>query len=139
MESGSEGSAIVLKLSDGEDLVESLKKCVTDKGIKAAMVLSGIGMLREFELGYFDGKGYRNQFYADPWELVGLHGSITTEGGIIVHIHAAVAGKDHRLVGGHVQKAKVNVVNEIILLRLDSLKLARKPDPASGLNLLSVR
>jgi len=104
--------------------------------LKGAVVLSGIGMLRDFEIGYFNGKKYKNETYREPHELVSLHGSVSTEGGLVIHLHAALAGKDHKLIGGHLHKAAVCVVNEIVLGAVEEARMARIPDPATGLKLL---
>jgi hypothetical protein len=125
-----------LKLADGEDLFESLKACAAESGIRSAIVLTGIGMLKEFELGYFDGRAYRNEAHSEARELVALHGSITTEGGFVAHLHAALAGPDHGLVGGHLHKAKVCVVNEITILRIDGSAMTRVTDENTNLKLL---
>jgi predicted DNA-binding protein with PD1-like motif len=139
LETAIDGNLIIAKLDDGEDLFEGIKSILAWHSVKSAVVLTGIGMLTNFELGYFVGKSYRNNFYSEPHELVALHGSVTTKGETVVHLHAALAGPEHRLVGGHLQKATVKVVNEIALLKIEGFEMSRKADPTTGLKLLTVR
>ncbi|MBI5001719.1 MAG: DUF296 domain-containing protein [Euryarchaeota archaeon] len=136
MESAREGCHIILKLGDGEDVFNSLEIILEQYRLKGALVLSGIGMLRDFEIGYFDGKKYQNEAHEEPHELVSLHGSISTEGGLVIHLHAALAGKDHSLIGGHLHKATACIVNEIVLSAVEETRMERAPDPSTGLKLL---
>ncbi|MEW5936898.1 MAG: PPC domain-containing DNA-binding protein [Candidatus Thermoplasmatota archaeon] len=138
MQVAHEGAHLLLRLESGEDLFASLKLAVERESPRGALVLSGIGMLRNFELGYFDGKEYRTKVYEEAHELIALHGSITTMGETIIHLHAALASPRHELVGGHLQKGEAWVVNEIVLLRVEHAEMSRERD-ATGLRLLSLR
>lgn len=138
MHGKSEENFIVLKLDDGEDLFDCLERAVADYGIKSAMIVSGIGMLADFELGFFRDGEYEWVFYDMPHELVAMHGSISTLGGIVIHIHAGLADSNHRLVGGHLKSAKVRVLNEILLLKLDNMEFERVLNPSTGLKELKI-
>ena len=139
MQSAIENNVIVARAGDGEDLFEAISSALDAHDAKSAIVLSGIGMLDDFELGYFNGKEYMNEFFAKPRELVGLHGSVTTADRKVIHLHAALAGEDHKVVGGHLQRASVRVVCELTMLKIEGIEMTRQPDQATGLNLLSVR
>jgi len=140
MQSAIENNVIVVRADDGEDLFAAISSALDAHGAKSAIVLSGIGMLDDFELGYFNGKDYMNEFFPKPRELVGLHGSVTTdEDRKVIHLHAALAGEDHKVVGGHLQRALVCVVCEITMLKIEKIDMSREMDSRSGLKLLRVR
>lgn len=133
-----EGKFIVLKLDEGEDLFGCLENAIEEYGIKSAMIVSGIGMLGDFEIGFFKNGEYDWMFHEGPFELVALHGSISTKGETMIHIHAALAGPDHKLIGGHLKRGKVMVLNEILLLKLDEMEFGRVLNEKSGLKELKI-
>ncbi len=138
MKSGENKSLIVVKLEDGEDLFESLSTVIGKHGIESGIVLTGIGMLRNFVLGYFDGEVYHKKEFKDACELVSLQGSITTEKETVIHLHASLAEESNNVVGGHLFQAEVCMLNEIVLRRLNDLTLIRKENPVTGLKELDI-
>ncbi len=138
MKSGEDGSLIVAKLDDGEDLFSSLEEIIEKHEIRSGVVLSGIGMLRDFVLGYFDGKEYQKREFKDPCELVSLQGSITTEEGTVIHLHTSLADENRNVIGGHLFQAEVCSLNEITIRKLDELNLTRKLNPETGLKELDL-
>lgn len=135
MEFKTEANFILVKLEDGEDLLDELENVARQANLLAGMIISGIGMLRNLELGYFNGKNYIRRKFKGPMELVALHGTIA-EGGI--HLHCGLADKENKLYGGHLFKAQVSVANEILILKLESIKLKRGFDKKLGLKVLKV-
>ncbi len=137
MKSRMKGNILMVRLEDGEDLMSSLEKALKANDVSSGIILTGIGMLRDFEIGYYDGKEYRRKKIETPHELVALHGSIASEPeGMRFHIHTALANPEHRIIGGHLFKATVGVVNEISILVLDNIGLVRNRDERTGLMLL---
>jgi predicted DNA-binding protein with PD1-like motif len=142
MQSGIENNLIICKLQNNEDLFESLNYLIKKYNINSGLILTGIGMLKEFELGYFDPGGYKTKFFQEPHELISLSGSIAinkedpTE--VILHVHCSVADRENQLWGGHLHKAKVNVVNEITIFKLEELQLNRIKNDSTGLMELNV-
>lgn len=130
-----EDGSIVVKLKDGEDFFESLKEKVHTYELQSGLILSGIGMLRELTLGYFMGKGrYNKMNVTHPVELTSMQGNIAmAEEGIVFHIHVTGATKEGKVVGGHLISAIVNVVNEIVILKLDRIRLKRILNQKTGL------
>jgi len=125
MEIRKEGNIIVAKFVDGE-IIENVKRLVEKESIDSAIILSGIGMLKNVEIGYFSGKEYKIEKIEEPVELVSLQGNIGRGDEIICHFHIAVAGENHELKGGHLLKGEVKVVNEIAILKLREIKIKRK-------------
>lgn len=138
MHGNEENGFIALKLDSGEDFYQALNKAIDEFEIESGYILTGIGMLRDVEIGYFDGEKYLNQHLEKPHELVSMQGSISTIGETIIHIHCSLAGPDHRIVGGHLNRGTVNVINEILIKRLDDIKLRRKLNPDTGLKELFI-
>ena len=105
MQLKSEADRLIIKLSDGEALLLSLQKALTASNTKALSIDFGIGMLRDFTIGFFNGREYEKKTIAQPMELVALHGIVANDS---AHLHCAVAGWDHTLLGGHLFEATVN-------------------------------
>lgn len=134
MQLKTESNIVIVKLDDGEDFFESIERIVKECDISSGMVLSGIGQLKNFELGYFDGKKYVKKTFKKPMELVSMQGSIAET----FHIHCALADEKQRIYGGHLFKGIVSVVNEIMILKLNKTKLKREEDKKTGLKTLKI-
>ncbi len=132
-----EGNVLVMRLDDGEDLFQSLEAALQMNSVTSGVILTGIGMLRDFEIGYYNGKDYEKKRREEPHELVALHGSIASgPENLRLHLHAALASPEHEIIGGHLFGGKVCVVNEITVLALDNIGLVRTRDERTGLMLL---
>lgn len=138
MKSSEEKNLIVAKLDDGEDLFGALREIIRKHAIGSGLVLSGIGMLRNFVLGYYDGTEYQKMNFKDPCELLSLQGSITTEGETIIHLHTSLADENSNVIGGHLFQAEVCSLNEVVIQKLDELALTRKLNPKTGLKELNI-
>ncbi len=135
---GPKGNLIMVKLSDGEDVFSCLQEVASARKVESGAILFGIGMLKDFEIGFFGPDGYVKHAYADRHELLALHGSIASRAEPKFHIHVAVAAPDHSVHGGHLFRAKACVVNEICLARFNSIRLDRRLNPATTLAELQV-
>ncbi|MCK5024401.1 MAG: DUF296 domain-containing protein [Thermoplasmata archaeon] len=133
-----ENGFVALKLNHDEDLFQCLHKAIIDFNIKSGYVLMGIGMLRDAEIGYFDGTKYFTKHLAEPHELVSMQGNISSKDEIIIHIHCSLADHDHSLVGGHLNKGIVNIINEIFIKKVDEIELGRKLNSETGLKELYI-
>jgi len=117
----------ILRLDNGEDIIESILKSVRDSR-STMMVCAGLGMITDFELGYFDNGNYISKSYPEPHELLSIQGVISGYGEHRVHIHVSVADREHRMFGGHLLRGKVWMTNEIGILRLDGVRSTREYD-----------
>jgi predicted DNA-binding protein with PD1-like motif len=112
-----------VRLEDGEELIPSLLALGIDSGI----ILNGVGMLRELELGYWNGKSYDIKRIDEPVELLSLQGNFARKGEeCILHCHTTVAKQSGTALGGHVISAIVNNTAEIFIHRLSGITLERK-------------
>jgi predicted DNA-binding protein with PD1-like motif len=123
------GSTVVVRCVDGERLPDAL----LGLGLPAAGLVTGIGMLRDLVLGYWDGKKYVEERIGEPVELLALQGNLGDEGGKpVLHAHVTAGLLGGEAIGGHLLSATVHNTAEIVLLRLPGVRLARRRD-ATGL------
>jgi predicted DNA-binding protein with PD1-like motif len=137
MESAKIRELVMLRLDHGEDILESIKFATKDEK-DTMLIMTGLGMISDFELGYFDRGTYLTRSFAEPHELLALQGSVSSDGDNRLHVHATVADKDHRAFGGHLMKGKVWMSNEIGLVRLDGVRSERIVDPAKKVGILHI-
>lgn len=138
MQALSDGTRWMLRLDQGQDLFATLGGFARDHGIRAAVVVSGIGMLKDATIGYWNGSEYVQKPLPEPHELVGLHGSLAEADGPSVHLHAALSAPDHSLVGGHLMRGTVWVLNEILVDTFPGRSWARPMDETLGLRKLDL-
>jgi predicted DNA-binding protein with PD1-like motif len=129
---------VVIRLHEGEDFFPTLRKALEKVDLRYGVILTGVGMLKDFELGWFEHAtmGYKKQGFATPHELVAMSGTIAVAEGmepaVMPHVHVALAGPDMTLVGGHLWKATVTVLNEISIERVTK-EIVRRHNPNTGL------
>ena len=128
MEIQQEKNVVVAKFSQGE-VLRNIQDLMNKQGFDAAVILSGIGMLKNAVIGYFDGEKYIEEHLEIPVELVSMQGNIGRETHtqeIVCHLHVALADHTHIVKGGHLLKGEVWVVNEIVLQILEKIQIIRK-------------
>ncbi len=135
MESFSNGDKAFLRLDHGEDVLASIA-ALAESERSTMVIVAGLGMISEFELGYFDRGTYIKKYFEEAHELLSLQGSVSTEGEPRIHVHVTVADKSHAAFGGHLLRGKAWMSNEIALLRLEGLRSARVVDPEKKVGIL---
>jgi len=139
MQSMREGSRWVLRLDDGQDLFGALTEFAEREGVTAGAVLFGIGMFRRAAFGYWNGSEYVAHELSVPHEVVALHGTIArADGRPSIHLHGAVAGPDHRLLGGHLLRATVGMLQEVVLETFPGRAFGRPLVESFGLRMLDL-
>jgi predicted DNA-binding protein with PD1-like motif len=135
MQTEEKDNLIFVRLFPGEDVFDSLRKVCEKYDVETAVVLSGLGQLGSFELGFFKEKGnYLPESFIEPHELLSLTGNISRqEEGYNFHLHASFSNMQKQVVGGHFIKGVVSVTGEIVLLKTD-LKVTRKIEDETGLS-----
>jgi predicted DNA-binding protein with PD1-like motif len=134
MQSKIQNDLIFIRLFTDEDLYENLKIVCKKYQIQSAVVLSGIGQLKNFELGFLKEKGnYTPQKFSNPYELLNLSGIVSEQNGEYkFHFHAILGGEDKKVIGGHLINGIVETTNEIVLMKSDA-KIIRRLEKSSGL------
>jgi len=139
MQAVKHGDRFVLRLDDGQDLFEALTRFAQKEDVRAGAVVFGIGMFRTATLGYWDGTAYRPHELTTPHEVVALHGTIArADGNPSVHLHTAVAGPDHRVVGGHLIRATVGILQEVVVESFPGRTFGRPMSESFGLRILDL-
>jgi hypothetical protein len=120
---------LALRLGHGENLHEAIAKACGEYGCDSAVVLSGVGMLRSVEFGWFTGSEYLRSALPDTFELASLSGDVSLKEGILYpHLHVVLNRKDHSVVAGHLLGATVDHNLEIFLKPLTTVRLDREFD-----------
>jgi predicted DNA-binding protein with PD1-like motif len=120
------GEDLILRMTDGEDLVGGLLGLL----VNGAVITSGIGMIREARLGYWNGHEYEEHAVSEPVELLSMQGNIAVhDGKPIVHCHVSVARRDGAVMGGHLLAATVANTAEVALRLLVAITLERRTEP----------
>lgn len=129
-----DGDTWFLQFGPGVPLHEAYRGFAREHGIRAAVVTAGIGMLKDPELGFFDGTQYHKTRLQGAFELISTQGNIALlDGQPFTHLHVSVAGADHVARAGHLFDGAVHVAHEGAVRVLPSVELRRERDPATQL------
>lgn len=122
MEIGNWESDAFIRLDPGEEIHTALQEVANDVGCHSAVVTSGIGRVRNVDIGYLDTEGiYQRIVLKGPVELLSMQGNIATlDGEPFTHLHVVVSDNDHAVHGGHLFSATIHVTGEIHLRILDN-------------------
>jgi len=123
-----EGNLIVFRFEDGKDVIESLRRVTKKHQIQSGVILSGIGMLRDFEISFYSREkmGYVTSKFNEPVELLSFSGNISIRNNkTFFHLHVALAKEDTSAIGGHLEKAMVHNTLEGVIMKLSKIKLTR--------------
>jgi predicted DNA-binding protein with PD1-like motif len=139
MKSKEEENIIFVKLFTNEKIFEKLNEVCSIHNIKTAVIISGIGQLKNFKIGYFKEKGnYLTQSFHSPYELLSLNGNICKNNDdYIMHLHVVLGDKNKNTIGGHLIEGMVEVTNEIIILK-SNLEVNRIKEESTGLMSLNL-
>ncbi len=137
METSRKGPVVLLRLNHDEDIVASIEKAV-ERERYTMLVMTGLGMIHQFELGYFDEGRYLSKFFKEPHELLSLQGTVSSEGEPRIHLHATVSTTKHRALGGHLIRGRAWMSNEIGLVRLEGGFSKRTLDPKKKVSILHI-
>jgi predicted DNA-binding protein with PD1-like motif len=134
MQSKEKDHLIFIRLFPKEDVFEKIQEACEKHHVISAVVLSGIGQLHQFSLGYFKKKGeYVPMDFNEPYELVSLSGLINKQNSSYeFHLHASFGDEQKNTVSGHFIKGEVSVTAEIVLQKT-LIELRRKVEDETGL------
>ena len=138
LKTSSTGSFNFIKLDKEEELIQSLVQFALDSG-KHTGFITGIGVLKDVELGYFDveKKKYDVKSFKGEYELLSMMGNIAlTDGKPLPHVHVVLSGEDFKAFGGHLVRGYVGVTCEMVMAAVD-IRIERIYDSETGLKLLT--
>ncbi|HEV8617578.1 MAG TPA: PPC domain-containing DNA-binding protein [Methylomirabilota bacterium] len=132
------GSIVVARLAYGEDLLASLQDICRREKIRNGVIVTGFGSLTDIAVTGVVGPAFPpRRFYKRTHprgvEILAISGVIAD-----YHVHAhLVLGTRARAFGGHLEPGCVVLsLAEIVIMRVDGVKLARRLDPGTGQKLL---
>lgn len=133
------GSQYIVRLDAGERIVETLK-ALCERDAIGGGYFHALGAVGEAEIGHFDPTANEYDWVRleGPYEIVSLHGNITTvDGKPFLHAHIALADNAAAVRGGHLKEAVVSVTCEVALVRFRD-EIGRMKDEANGLAKLAL-
>ncbi len=127
--------SITGRFDEGQDLHEAYKELAREQDVTAGIVVSGIGMLQDPELGYFVGDGeYDRHTLEGNYELLSTQGNLAQhDGEPFTHLHVVLGDQEHNALGGHLFTGTIKVAHEFNVKILPHGSLQRRDDPNSGL------
>jgi predicted DNA-binding protein with PD1-like motif len=137
MEIARKGDILMLRLDHGEDILASVLKGVEGER-STLLITTGLGMIHDFELGYFDNGNYIKARFKESFELLSMQGSVASDGEPRIHIHVTVADKEHRAFGGHLMAGKAWMSNEIGMIRIAGHRSRREFNPEKNVGILHI-
>jgi predicted DNA-binding protein with PD1-like motif len=137
LEKSRKDNVLLIRLSDGDDLEDSLRNALKEENVTSGVVIGGVGMVRNAALSFYVGKGeYETVPVEGAAELCALSGNVSTlDGEVVIHLHAVVGRPGGGALAGHLSKGRVNMTAEIAILIVRQ-RLVRTSDPQTGLRLL---
>jgi predicted DNA-binding protein with PD1-like motif len=130
MELVGNGTALFVRVDPGEQLVASLLKASTDLGVRAAAIVSGVGMLSSVKLGFFEEEldDYVARGLPGIFDVSVITGNVVArDDKLVAHIHAVMNDPSHVTYSGHVIEAICHITMELFLstsrLELERVKL----------------
>lgn len=118
-----------VRLDPGELLIKTLTDLAAQKQIRTAFLCTGVGMLTDPSLGFFDVEkdNYDIKVLPGLFDLNAVQGNITwTKEGPVPHVHLMFNDRSFRTFGGHLMEAKCHITMELLLVRSDGLDLRRE-------------
>ena len=110
------GRDVFVRLDVGDEMHASIRE-LSEHGISAAAITSGIGRIRNTVIGYLDADGvYQKEVLEASVELLSAQGNLAPgPDGAFTHIHIVASDDDHAVHGGHLFEATVEVTAEMHL------------------------
>jgi predicted DNA-binding protein with PD1-like motif len=127
-----------LRLARGEEIIAALRQFCLATGIRAGAV-EGIGAVDYAEIGIYDvaERRYVKQVLEGPMEVTALLGNLSADpqGAPYLHLHITLAQQDLRVVGGHLNAARISGTGELFIRPYDGAIGRRTDEAETGLNL----
>lgn len=125
----------VLRLVPGDDPKIKLQSFVSEKKIRAAIILSAVGSLTKAVIRFADDAS--STTLTGHFEIVSLSGTLGSTSGS--HIHVSVSDKTGKTLGGHLMDgSKVYTTLEVAVGAVNEVEFKREHDPASTYDELKV-
>jgi hypothetical protein len=139
---GGTGRVLVLRLRSGSDLLPVLEEIIQEKGFKAGVILSAVGLLQSARLRNckslpenfpITDQNRSFQQIEVPLEILSMSGNISmADGKPLVHSHVTlsyVEDESIHVIGGHlIEGCIVHGFAEIIIMEITDIDMIKKYD-----------
>ncbi len=140
---GRPGRVIVMRLSEGEDLYESIETVAKKEDIRAAAVLITGGFRKaNVVVGPKREKPKIEPLFKEfsgPGEVLGVGTIYSDDEGPKMHMHTAIGKGDETLIGCPRGGAKVFLILEVTIIEIEGISATRKLDESTGFKLLKLQ
>ena len=130
------GNTIVARIDRGEEILAAVREIAGAEHIQLASV-SALGATNDFTVGVYnvDEKQYHANDFKGNFEIVSLIGTINTmDGEFYTHLHMSAGDEKGQVFGGHLNRAVVSAVCEMVITVIDGV-VDRRFSEEIGLNL----
>ena len=130
------GNTIVARIDRGEEILAAVREIAGAEHIQLASV-SALGATNDFTVGVYnvDEKQYHANDFKGNFEIVSLTGTINTmDGEFYTHLHISAGDEKGQVFGGHLNRAVVSAVCEMVITVIDGV-VDRRFSEEIGLNL----
>ncbi len=130
------GNTIVARIDRGEEILAAIREIAGAEHIQLASV-SALGATNDFTVGVYnvDEKQYHANDFKGNFEIVSLTGTINTmDGEFYTHLHMSAGNEKGQVFGGHLNRAVVSAVCEMVITVIDGV-VDRRFSEEIGLNL----
>lgn len=119
-----------IRLTRGDDLMESIRRVCREKNIRAGVILSGVGCILRGRVR--DASGVNIREIAEHCEIVSLNGTVSAKR---CHVHIALSKEDLGTIGGHLcTGCIVNTTCELVIGELPGIGYDVEYDAETGYN-----
>lgn len=130
------GNTIVARIDRGEEILTALQEIAAAEDIRLASI-SALGATNDFTVGVYnvDEKQYHANDFKGNFEIVSLTGTVSTmDGEFYAHLHMSAGDEKGQVFGGHLNRAVVSAVCEMVITVIDGV-VDRRFSEEIGLNL----
>jgi uncharacterized protein len=115
----------VLRLTPGQDVRSKLEEFVTEKKMKAALVISAVGSLNTASIRFSNQD--KPSVLKGHFEIVSLSGTLSSTGGS--HLHISISDEQGKTLGGHLTEgSKIFTTLEVAIGELNDVEFTRVSD-----------
>ena len=130
------GNTVVARIDRGEEILAAVREIAGAEHIQLASV-SALGATNDFTVGVYnvDEKQYHANDFKGNFEIVSLTGTVNTmDGEFYTHLHMSAGDEKGQVFGGHLNRAVVSAVCEMVITVIDGV-VDRRFSEEIGLNL----
>lgn len=128
---------VAKRLREGQDLFIAIERVAKDEAIKAGVVLSAVGSLKESKIRVPVINGKVNYISPSNLEIDSVHGTVSIAGN---HLHITASDVNGKVYAGHLKEGCiVRTTCELVIGILNGVEFDRTPDPDTGFDELDIK